>query len=159
MKFTDPHVKTNLSPVQVIQGLQHLTDRLIVVKGDDRLSQEAQYNATMLMNILLRSSLSSRQVLENHRLTDEAFHWLCGEIETCFQQAQAQPGEMVEALAAQSLGEPATQMTLNTFHFAGVSAKDVTLGVLRLKEIINVSKKPKTRSLTVYLTGQATNDA
>jgi len=48
---------------------------------------------------------------------------------------QAQPGEMVGALAAQSLGEPATQMTLNTFHFAGVSSKNVTLGVPRLKVI------------------------
>lgn len=58
---------------------------------------------------------------------------------------------MVGALAAQSLGEPATQMTLNTFHYAGVSAKNVTLGVPRLKEIINVSKKPKTPSLTIFL--------
>jgi len=48
---------------------------------------------------------------------------------------QAQPGEMVGALAAQSLGEPATQMTLNTFHFAGVSSKNVNLGVPRLKVI------------------------
>jgi len=40
---------------------------------------------------------------------------------------------MIGALAAQSIGEPATQMTLNTFHFAGVSAKNVTLGVPRLK--------------------------
>lgn len=48
---------------------------------------------------------------------------------------QCQPGEMVGALAAQSLGEPATQMTLNTFHFAGVSSKNVTLGVPRLKVI------------------------
>jgi hypothetical protein len=70
----------------------------------------------MLMNILLCSSLSSRQVLENHYLTDEAFNWLCGEIETRFQQAQVQAGEMVGPLAAQSLGK-------------------------RLKEIINVSKK------------------
>lgn len=43
---------------------------------------------------------------------------------------------MVGALAAQSLGEPATQMTLNTFHFAGVSSKNVTLGVPRLKVIV-----------------------
>ena len=63
------------------------------------------------------------------------------------------------ALAAQSLGEPATQMTLNTFHYAGVSAKNVTLGVPRLKEIINVSKKPKTPSLTVFLVGQPARDA
>ena len=66
---------------------------------------------------------------------------------------------MVGALAAQSLGEPATQMTLNTFHYAGVSAKNVTLGVPRLKEIINVSRRPKTPSLTVYLTGESARDA
>lgn len=72
---------------------------------------------------------------------------------------QVNPGEMVGALAAQSLGEPATQMTLNTFHFAGVSSKNVTLGVPRLKEIINISKKPKAPSLTVFLTGAAARDA
>lgn len=66
---------------------------------------------------------------------------------------------MVGALAAQSLGEPATQMTLNTFHYAGVSAKNVTLGVPRLKELINISKRPKTPSLTVFLLGQAARDA
>lgn len=58
-------------------------------------------------------------------------------------------------LAAQSIGEPATQMTLNTFHYAGVSSKtlrNVTLGVVpHLKEIINVATNIKTPSLTVYL--------
>lgn len=58
---------------------------------------------------------------------------------------------MVGAIAAQSLGEPATQMTLNTFHFAGISAKNVTLGVPRFKEIINVNKNIKTPSLKIYL--------
>lgn len=66
---------------------------------------------------------------------------------------------MVGPLAAQSLGEPATQMTLNTFHYAGVGSKNVTLGVPRLKEIINVSKSPKTPISTVYLVGQASRDA
>ena len=47
-------------------------------------------------------------------------------------------------IAAQSIGEPATQMTLNTFHYAGVSAKNVTLGVPRLTEIINIAKNIKT---------------
>lgn len=58
---------------------------------------------------------------------------------------------MVGTIAAQSIGQPATQMTLNTFHYAGVSAKNVTLGVPRLKEIINVFKNSKTPSLTIYL--------
>ena len=53
----------------------------------------------------------------------------------CDVQAQAYPGEMIGTVAAQSIGEPTTQMTLNTFHFAGVSAKNVTLGVPRLTEM------------------------
>lgn len=101
----------------------------------------------MLFNIHLRSTLCSRRMAEEFRLSGEAFDWLLGEIESKFNQAIAHPGEMVGALAAQSLGEPATQMTLNTFHYAGVSAKNVTLGVPRLKELINISKKPKTLHL------------
>ena len=66
-------------------------------------------------------------------------------------QAVAFPGEMIGTVAAQSIGEPTTQMTLNTFHFAGVSAKNVTLGVPRLIEIINIAKNIKTPSLSVHL--------
>ncbi|CBI18915.3 unnamed protein product, partial [Vitis vinifera] len=72
-------------------------------------------------------------------------------IESRFLQSLVAPGEMIGCVAAQSIGEPATQMTLNTFHYAGVSAKNVTLGVPRLREIINVAKKIKTPSLSVYL--------
>jgi len=64
---------------------------------------------------------------------------------------------MVGTIAAQSIGQPATQMTLNTFHYAGVSAKNVTLGVPRLKEIINVFKNSKTPSLTIYLHKQCSS--
>ena len=74
-----------------------------------------------------------------------------GEIEGQFARSVAQPGEMCGTLAAQSIGEPATQMTLNTFHYAGVSSKNVTLGVPRLKEIINCAENIKTPSVTVYL--------
>ena len=65
---------------------------------------------------------------------------------------------MIGTVAAQSIGEPTTQMTLNTFHFAGVSAKNVTLGVPRLTEIINIAKNIKTPSLSVYLVGEAARD-
>ena len=77
----------------------------------------------------------------------------------CFPpKAMAMPGEMIGTVAAQSIGEPTTQMTLNTFHFAGVSAKNVTLGVPRLTEIINIAKNIKTPSLTVFLMGDAAKD-
>lgn len=154
----DERQPVNLSPLHVINGVRELSKKLIIVSGNDEISKQAQYNATLLMNILLRSTLCTKKLCTVKKLNTEAFDWLLGEIETRFQQAIAQPGEMVGALAAQSLGEPATQMTLNTFHYAGVSAKNVTLGVPRLKEIINVSKQLKTPSLTVFLTGAAAKD-
>lgn len=151
--------QTNLNPINVVKSVDDLINKLTIVPGDDRISVQANQNALILFKALVRSTLCSKRVTEEFRLTAEAFEWLVGEIETRFQQAQVQPGEMVGALAAQSLGEPATQMTLNTFHYAGVSAKNVTLGVPRLKEIINISKSPKTPSLTVFLTGAAARDA
>lgn len=71
-----------------------------------------------------------------------------------YMRSLAEPGEAVGLLAAQSLGEPSTQMTLNTFHFAGFGAKNVTLGIPRLREIImTASPNLKTPSMTLALTG------
>lgn len=60
----------------------------MIVKGEDRISKQAQYNATLLINSLIRSTLSSKRMAEEYRLNSEAFEWLLGEIETRFQQAQ-----------------------------------------------------------------------
>ena len=88
----------------------------MVVKGEDPLSKEAQTNATLLFQILVRSKLATKRVLREHRLNEEALKWLVGSIVADFNTAVVHPGEMCGVLAAQSLGEPATQMTLNTFH-------------------------------------------
>ncbi|KAL1540072.1 DNA-directed RNA polymerase II subunit rpb1 [Salvia divinorum] len=142
---------SDMHPMEIVEAVDKLQERLKVVVGDDYLSLEAQKNATLFFNILLRSALASKRVLKEYRLTREAFDWIVGEIESRFLQSLVAAGEMIGCVAAQSIGEPATQMTLNTFHYAGVSAKNVTLGVPRLREIINVAKKIKTPSLSVYL--------
>jgi DNA-directed RNA polymerase III subunit RPC1 len=67
-------------------------------------------------------------------------------------KAKIEPGTCVGALGAQSIGEPGTQMTLKTFHFAGVASMNVTLGVPRIKEIINASKAISTPIITANLT-------
>lgn len=154
----DTRKPSDLSPLDVIDAVDKLQQRLMVVVGDDKLSQEAQENATLFFKIMLRSTLASKRVLKEFRLSREAFDWVIGEIEYRFLQSQAVPGEMIGCVAAQSIGEPATQMTLNTFHFAGVSAKNVTLGVPRLKEIINVAKTNKTPGLTVFLASSIDQD-
>ena len=147
----DRRKPSDLEPVYIIDQIQRLTSRLIVIRGDDHLSKEANHNASLTFRMHLRSTFATRPVLEEYHLNREAFDWIVGEIETKFNQSLAHPGEMCGTLAAQSIGEPATQMTLNTFHYAGVSSKNVTLGVPRLKEIINVATHIKTPSLTVYL--------
>lgn len=65
--------------------------------------------------------------------------------------AIVEPGTAVGALCATSIGEPATQMTLKTFHFAGVASMNITLGVPRMDEIINASKAIKTPIITARL--------
>ncbi|KAF9034222.1 beta and beta-prime subunits of DNA dependent RNA-polymerase [Hymenopellis radicata] len=147
----DRRKPSDLEPAYIITSVRELITRLIVVRGHDELSLEAQSNAIMRFSMHLRATFAARKVLEQFHLNREAFEWVLGEVEAKFNQSIANPGEMCGTLAAQSIGEPATQMTLNTFHYAGVSSKNVTLGVPRLKEIINVATNIKTPSLTVYL--------
>ena len=67
------------------------------------------------------------------------------------------PGEAVGIIAGQSIGEPSTQMTLNTFHLAGHSAKNVTLGIPRLREIVmTASKNISTPTMTLHLNPELT---
>nr|ANJ43281.1 RNA polymerase II largest subunit [Sugiyamaella mastotermitis] len=149
---------SDLTIPEIVRSVQALSKKLIVVRGEGRLIEEAQENATYLFQCLVRSRLATKRVLEEHRLNRAAFEWVLGEIETQFAKSIVNPGEMVGVVAAQSIGEPATQMTLNTFHYAGVSSKNVTLGVPRLKEILNVAKNIKTPALTVYLEPEIAKD-
>ena len=61
------------------------------------------------------------------------------------------PGECVGLVGAESIGEPGTQMTLNTFHFAGVSEMNVTMGLPRIIEILDCSKSLSTPMMEIYL--------
>jgi DNA-directed RNA polymerase II subunit RPB1 len=146
----DPTQRSDLDPREVIPQVRQLLDRMMIVRGEDNISKEAQINATLLIKAQLRSRLAFKRVAIDLRLNKLAFAHILGELESRFSRALVNPGEMVGVLAAQSIGEPATQMTLNTFHFAGVSSKNVTLGVPRLKEILNVATNIKTPSMVVY---------
>ena len=72
-----------------------------------------------------------------------------------YEKAMIQPGEACGAVAAQSIGEPTTQMTLKTFHFAGVASMNVTLGVPRIKEIINATDKISTPIIKARLENES----
>lgn len=107
-------------------------------------------NATKLFRIYLHSELCTLVIKE---LGKEQILFILKEIEFKFKKAIVHPGEMCGILAAQSIGELTTQLTLNSFHSAGISQKSTTLGVPRLNELINLTKKPKTPSLTMYVGG------
>ncbi|XP_048139479.1 DNA-directed RNA polymerase III subunit 1 isoform X2 [Rhodamnia argentea] len=75
-------------------------------------------------------------------------------IDTCISRyhfKRIEAGSAIGAIGAHSIGEPGTQMTLKTFHFAGVASMNVTLGVPRIKEIINGTKKILTPIITAEL--------
>eukprot|EP00878_Enallax_costatus_P021182 GHUV01022417.1.p1 GENE.GHUV01022417.1~~GHUV01022417.1.p1 ORF type:complete len:456 (+),score=120.95 GHUV01022417.1:512-1879(+) len=79
---------------------------------------------------------------------------LAGFVRRCiakYESKRVDPGSTVGAVGAQSIGEPGTQMTLKTFHFAGVASMNVTLGVPRIKEIINGAKNISTPIMKVAL--------
>ncbi|MEA1945618.1 MAG: DNA-directed RNA polymerase subunit A'' [Euryarchaeota archaeon] len=69
-----------------------------------------------------------------------------------YERARTEPCDPVGVVAAQSIGEPGTQMTMRTFHYAGVAEINVTLGLPRLIEILDARKNPSTPVMTVYLT-------
>jgi len=68
-----------------------------------------------------------------------------------YRRALVEPGEAVGIVAAQSIGEPGTQMTLRTFHYAGVREQNVTLGLPRLIEIVDARRMPSTPIMSIYL--------
>ena len=105
----------------------------------------------LLWGALLRYYLNPRD-LRAGGFTRAAFDWLAEQIVVKHMRSWAAPGEMSGIIAAQSLGEPTTQMTLNTFHLAGVAAKSgMTRGVPRLKELLQATQNPRATSLTIAL--------
>ncbi|KAK5628585.1 hypothetical protein RRF57_004300 [Xylaria bambusicola] len=74
------------------------------------------------------------------KVSEKTLRYFIGLCLEKYSKAHVEPGHAVGAVGAQSIGEPGTQMTLKTFHFAGVAGMSITQGVPRIKEIINASK-------------------
>ena len=105
-----------------------------------------------LFDVLYYYNLNPKDLLVNKRFHKKALVLLLETILLKYKQAIVHPGEMVGVIAGQSIGEPTTQLTLNTFHLSGASAgATVTRGVPRIEEILRLTKNPKTPSLNIYL--------
>ena len=98
----------------------------------------------------LKEELVSKLVKEN--ITDEKIiDEIIEETVKAYKRTLVEPGEAVGVVAAQSIGEPGTQMTMRTFHYAGVAELNVTLGLPRMIEIVDARKEPSTPMMTIYL--------
>lgn len=69
---------SDLNPIKIVESVRSLCERLLIVTGDDKLSTHANTDATTMMQILLRSYLSSKRITEEFKMSEEAFDWLLG---------------------------------------------------------------------------------
>ena len=141
-QFESPQ-RIDLTPLQAL---------LLIQDGFQRLRSIYYVQPTSLFEMLYFYHLNPTNLLVRKRFTRAMLIILLEKIILAYKHAIIAPGEMVGMIAAQSIGEPTTQMTLNTFHFAGVASKsNVTRGIPRIEEILSLSANPKAPSCTVFL--------
>ena len=101
------------------------------------------FNPTFIKTVL--------DALLESKLSKEGVDKVCKKALELYDNAKVEPGQAVGVVTAQSIGEPGTQMTLRTFHFAGIRERNVTLGLPRLIELVDARKKPVTPTMDIYL--------
>lgn len=137
----------DINPIYIVQQVAKLRSKLVVDPNE-----AINGVSTVILNSLLSTYLSSKILIYQHKINRPAFDYLIETIHLTFLKSLINPGENVGIIAAQSLGEPTTQMALNTFHYIGQGSKsNIVRGTPRLKELIGVSKNPKTPSMMIYI--------
>ena len=143
-KYENPYsTMTDLTPAYVIAGLNR------IIKS---------FPHSRVFHALLRYYLAPKKSIVIHRFSVALFDELLKDIQFRSIKSQVHSGEMVGALAAQSIGEPTTQLTLNTFHSAGTVKANATSGVPRIEELLSASANPKKPGNTVYLLPHISTD-
>jgi DNA-directed RNA polymerase II subunit RPB1 len=135
--------KSDLSGGYILNKIKYLKEKLII-----GINKECCLFFRLLINIYL----NPKKILIEYNFNKSTFDYIIQKIERSFKQSIAHPGEMVGIIAAQTIGEMGTQMTLDSFHVSGTDAAvNATSGVPRLKELLSVSKNIKTPMMTIYL--------
>jgi len=122
--------------------------------GEERYLKEEEMKAIILRHgDRLPPSIIEQLInkLKGRKVTKEQLLTIINKVIEEYRKALVEPGEAVGVVAAQSIGEPSTQMTLRTFHLAGVREFNVTLGLPRLIEIVDARRSPSTPLMTIYL--------
>ena len=135
--------KTDLTPDYILKTIDKIKKELYIKNNEQGMR---------FFHILIRIHFNPKKLIFHYHFTKEIFDWIVEQVYEYFKQAIAQPGEMVGIVAAQTIGELGTQMTLDSFHVSGTAAAvKATSGVPRLKEILSATKKTKTPTLIIYM--------
>ena len=136
----------DITPLEVLQKLRVCYGKI------DRGAQYSYLPSNELFRLLFFHYLSPKQLVLNHHMNEITLDILLDYILLTYKKAVIPPGEMVGIISAQSVGEPTTQETLNTFHNAGVASKTtVTTGLPRIQEILKITESPARPSMTIYM--------
>jgi DNA-directed RNA polymerase beta' subunit len=134
---------TDLTPDYILDKIDEIIENLYIKDIEQGM---------IYFHILLRVYLSPKKLIIEYNFSKSMFDWIVSQIYEYFKEAIAQPSEMVGIIAAQTIGEMGTQMTLDSFHVSGTAAAvKATSGVPRLKEILSATKKTKTPTLIIYM--------
>ena len=132
---------SNITPIQIYEYIDDYYKQLDDVYKPSKLFKLAYY---YYLNPLI--------LLFKHKMNEDSIKFLLEQITYKYKKSLVHPGEMVGMISAQSIGEPTTQMTLNTFHYAGVASKsNVTRGVKRMEELLSLTPNIKNPSLTIFM--------
>ena len=143
--------KSNIDPIYIIEKIEELEKKLTLTNN--------LFGENQMFMMLVRCYLSPKVLIQELHIHKPAFDFIIGNIIQQFFNSVSQPGDLVGVISAQSIGEPSTQMTLNTFHFAGVSSKSqVTRGLSRFKELLSTTKNSKSPYLTIFIKDQYAGD-
>ena len=136
---------SNISPLEILSMNESLKGKLMVNK---------RFENNHIIHLLIDIHFHPKILIGTYKIQKEEYEILITTVEQLYEFSKISPGEMVGAVAAQSIGEPATQFTLNTFHKAGMAESGrSSLGIPRLLEIMQVTKtdKIKYKEMSIYL--------
>jgi DNA-directed RNA polymerase II subunit RPB1 len=140
-------IKIDLTPGDIIKKIDELLDNLIV-------SNNTSINKLCTINFksLVLNRMNSKKLLFDYNINSKTLDLLLNNIKLKFNNALLSPGESIGIIAAQSIGEPTTQLTLDTFHTVGMTdKKPVVNAVQRIKEVIGLLRDPPSSSNTIYI--------
>ena len=162
--YSKNKVNLELNPEDIVNDIDELlnspdTRLLPGLKASDKYLLQDDRSMKYLFEIALNDYLCPKKCIFEYGLSKKDFKALLADIKFNFIKALIQPGEMVGIIAAQSIGEPTSQMTLNTKHSAGVASKSTTnMGVSRIEELLHYSKDIKTPQMTIYFDDKISAD-